>query len=646
MIEGWSEAAQAGAAPRDAKALAAFAAAFLAARDYAVTPLDAGAMVGQRPGSEPIGVITPPLDADGAATPAAVHAGLAALRAAGATGLAPVLVASKRNFSGADLRSLAEQRAQLLFPLAFADWYFRSNQEAEGDDARGIDARLRKAVGKALGAARAPQSFRRLSGVEAPPAGAPLDGRDLFAPLAESFAAFPTEPRIVVLSGHAGVGKTVLVNELLRDLQARFNDAKIRTGALASRPLLFDPRDLHSQEPETLDDLIDALFATNLSAHVPPRAFAWLLENGFSTWIFDGLDEFYRRQSGFFEALETLLDAPGSQARVIICTRDSLFDSAPALIDFLTRRLARGAGAAELYELARWDAEAKRAFIAVKLGEGGGARAETIAERLESDAALAQLTELPFYCDLFVSALEEGREDALASEFTLMQFAVDALIAREAQKLNLDWDAFVSAEDAERAADLARAAAARGLAPSGENYFADALKAYGQDNLEYLLGGAAHFYGFAATVNRSLSEISIAEWSEVLSPAYIDAELDEEAEGRMILALTQFAFFGRGTASEGGAGGGGAMGFVHELIGEFLAAKYAAALIKSAPEKPEAWRQGLGMRTDLAGTLFARYLSAQLREDPALARHAQAALSAPLLAGAPAGETLAAILKG
>ena len=608
---------------------------FLTAREFRLEQPQPGLFLGRRGADAPIAVIAPqvatgagdetPLDID------QLEALLRAANAAGVTQITPLVTTTKKGLGPAQQSRLTAARGSARYPLQFADWYFRA--DPSDDDATPLSAILRDVIKENRVRARGPQPYHRLRTTRATAEGAP-DGYDLFDALRSDMAGFPERPRLRVISGHAGVGKTVLVAELLQTLQDSFNDSKRRSNGLASRPLLFEPIELGSRSPDTLDDLIEILYGSKIGEHMPATAFRWLAERGYTTWIFDGLDEFYRRQRGFFEALAQMLDAPGARTQIIICTRDSLLSSADALQDFLDTRIAAAPDQIELYELARWDAEAKRAFVTTLL-RADGVREAALERRtgelvgaLQADPNLAALTDLPFYCNLFVTALQDGKASELRDEFALLQFAVDALIDREAGKLSIEWDVFVSDADLESVRGMAAGASKRGLSTSGDNPFADALRRYGQENLEYLLGGAAHFYRFAASDARALGEVSVDEWREVLSPSFIDAHLDDATEERVQLALMQFAFFGRGR----GADGQQTISFVHDLIADYLAAKYAFALIEAGPDRPQTWRQALGQRADIVDTVFYRYFAARIAADPALAAAGKSHLSHPLMA--------------
>ncbi|MCI4663076.1 MAG: hypothetical protein MRY63_14800 [Neomegalonema sp.] len=549
----------------------------------------------------------------------------------GVEGRIPIVVTSRRGLSSEDMKRIVAAGGTVLYPLQFIDWYFRRDQSADDEDAAtGIDEKLRKVIDQDLIRLRAPQPYRRLTHFETEAGSKPVpDGEDLFRTLFDEMRQFPEGPRLRVICGHAGVGKTVLVNVLVDRLRTAFNEAKT-ANRIAARPMFFSPDDLGSTVPESVDELIEEVQGTDVTRHVPPDAFHWLHEEGFSIWVFDGLDEFYRRQNDFFEVIERKLSDRNGLAQIIISTRDSLLSSSPHLLQFLEQRRRIDPDSVEVLELVTWDAPAKRAFIEIKLRESAeepsdfNARVDQILTRLEEDPGLQELTALPFYCDLYVGALLDGREEALGDEFSLLQSAVDALIERESGKLSVDWDVFVSESEEDEVQKLAQDAMARGLVGDGQNPFMDALRQYGQDNLEYLLGGAAHFYRFAAEDARPLSQISVSEWSEVLSPAYIDASLDEETEKRVQLALMQFAFFARGE-------GGDHMTFVHDLIADYLAGKYAFALIDQYRDRPEAVRQAIGTRSPIDHTVFYRYIKHRVAQDEDLIEAMGAALQSPKL---------------
>lgn len=602
-------------------ALIETAPAFMRARGYALRELEPGVFLcedarAKRAGQNaPAGLLVPArLDQPGdGVDPTWALEKLALLRDHGAAGRTPIVRASGAGLTNDDRSRIAEAGGALLNPLQFFDIDFRGDQEDA--EARNIDQRLRREIARERIENRAPQPFRRLRGVADAGADRPADGPDLLAELLPQMSGAPDRARIRVVSGAAGVGKSVLLSELLTQLHDGFNAAK-RAGQLAARPLMFKPDQLGSQDEQTAGEVIRRMLDASLLAHAEDAAVDWLNDQGLSIWAFDGLDEFYRRQSDFFDTLARKLGDPGSRSQIVICTRDSLMTSAPDLIAFLRAQIDRDPESVALYELSRWDRAAKRAFVELRAPDA--AAVETVMARLDAEPALDQLTDLPFYADLFLSALDGAAETGMHDEFALLQAAVDALIARESAKLNIDWDVFVTRAEETELQRFAAHQAASGLGTDGANLFAEALHQVGQANLEQMLGAAAHYYRFGAADGKGLAQISAEEWGAVLAPVYMGDDLDEEREERLVLALMQFAFFSRG-ADQGG------IAFTHDLIADYLAAKFAFDWIAGDRENPTTLRFALGRREETPETVFFRYLAQRIDAEPdlkqALARH-------------------------
>lgn len=593
-------------------ALRAAIEAFSRARGLTVEPIGDDAVL-TRGGRGMSGVVH--IAANAADPTAAALRAIADLRAAGAAAEEPIPVV-KRGRAGINRAQIAAAGGSPLTPAQFFDWYYRARAASETDDKSNVSARLRAKFNRFLSETRAPQPFRRLSALDAdaPPL---ARGRDLFETVAADFAAAPTRPRLIVLCGPAGVGKSVLTAHLLKAAHDAFNAAKNRD-ALGARPILFEPVELGStaqgaSEIHSFDRLIDRLFGAEIARAVPAPAFAWLNQNGLNSWTLDGLDEFFRRQTDFFELIAQALDAPGGRAQILISTRDSLFASSDALRGFLGRRLQERPDETEIYELEPWDAAAKRAYIAAVLAaEQGSAhppQINAIAERIEARADLAELSNLPFYCSLLVAAIRRGDEKALASEFALLQFTIDAMIDREAvEKQVIRLHEFVADFDRE---ELAEAVAADG---GDDAALEAAVEARGRAELLDMLGLAAFLYLFAEP--EPLDAMAAADWIDGVLPTLIGPELDEASAARLELALAHFPLFGRGDAE-------GDVRFVHRLIAEYLAATYALNLIRFNPGSSRTWEMALGKRRDWRETVFFRRLRAEISQDAPLRRIAE-----------------------
>lgn len=562
--------------------------------------------------------------------PDVARAALETLRAAGAKGRLPIVARNREGFSGKDASALVALDANLLTPLQFFDWDFRGDQQdSSAEGAARARARLYESIDREGAALRAPQPFRRLTDPNAAPLrDTAADGADLAAELIQRLAGPATRSELIVVSGPAGAGKTVALNAVALAAHDAFNDAKRRTGVSAARPFYFEPDGLGSKKPEKVSELIDELMSTKLVKHARSSAFEWLLTAGYGLWIFDGLDEFYRGQTDFFPKLTEWLDAPSSKARVVIVTRDSLFSSSAALRAFLTDRRSRAPDATAFYELERWRTPDKRAFVERRLATKKGARGldvDALIAGIEARPDLNELTDLPYYCALLVDAALEDRDVLTLDEPALLQFAVDGLFSREAGKLNIDWATFVGEDDLPDLRAAADAALAAGLTQDGRNPFAEVVTEYGQETLERMVGAAAHFYRYAVEDAHAGAEIDVADWSEAFEPGAAGLHLEQAEEERLSFALLQLAVFNRGAD--------GRIGFAHELLGDFFAAKYALWMISEAPTAPRAWSGALGKRADVAETAFFRTLARWIGERPELAAAGAAAAAGDVLSG-------------
>src|SRR5262249_43786481 len=177
-----------------------------------------------------------------------------------------------------------------------------------------------------------------------------------------------------------------------------------------------------------------------MAASVTPERFRWLLVNGFTLWMFDGLDEFYEGSAGFFKELAAALDMPGSRACILICTRDSLLTSSTALRAFVESRLKSRSRDTEILELAPWGEAAWSAMAAFELGKG--TKAQKFVAALAQSPIMAEFARLPFYCSVLN---ERFRDDAClpADEFELLDTIFEHMIRREHGKAIFRWQDFV-----------------------------------------------------------------------------------------------------------------------------------------------------------------------------------------------------------
>ncbi len=437
---------------------------------------------------------------------------------------------------------------------------------------------------------------------------------DLFVELFEDMRIFPEKPKLRIIVGSAGAGKSVLFQALFTALYDHFIKAK-QSHLMASRPVLFLPEHLQDKEDRinTMDELVDAVIEADVASAAGPGLFEWLHENGYSSWLFDGLDEFYAESEDFFDWLEDCLAHGRSQ--VLICVRDSLLTSSGKFRDFLKTYMEGDCSAdVEIYELAPWDFNSKRALAWLKLDgnlpteQSQDSRIITaFLERVEN-SNIKELSSLPYYCDLLLDQFVKGNHKLPENEFDLLEIAFNSLISREEGKLVFDWDVFMGEETYLKALSL--------VDEHGQSYFEDAhnrqmleetLINIGREKLVEFLGYLAHRLRCSVKYP-SESGLSVDD-IKTLGSFYTDLGLSKNVEPRVIASLVHFAFFGSGAQK-------GTVKFTHELLADYIAGKYAAEILLAHSDNADLIGQMVGIREDFDNSLFARYLRYRICEVP------------------------------
>ena len=523
-------------------------------------------------------------------------------------------------------KSASDHGVGVRVPVQFFDTPYKTDGDEAFGSGRGGEARSVAAdfirEHKDVLAARIAQPFVALSALGAQSGGFAA-GPDLLAHLAAELMEPPDAPRITLVIGNAGAGKSHLFAALFEAVHRHFTAEK-RALRLASRPLLFLPAHIRDTRPRSLDSLLEAVAATDTAAPTGPALMRWLNTNGLTTWMFDGLDEFFAGEADFLAALEASL-VPESRARAVICVRDSLLTSSTALRALVDRHVNRGA--ARIYELSRWERPSQRALAwrrltGQRLDDAASADPPVVARflaALDGSAALGDLATLPYYCDLLLALQQDTRSGRIApaDEFALLSLAVDGLIDREAGKLGqgdrgFDWDVFSGADAFVDATDMV---AAFGTEPynaaTERSRLLAALNAIGRDRLVELIEAIAHRMRMLEPYPNESKGLATADLAQ-LAEFYLDVGLASDLEPRVLLAVVQFAFFGPSRET-------GFVRFAHEIIADFLAARYALRQIRTAPESADALGQALGIRRDLDRSIFFRYLVHELRREPDIA---------------------------
>ncbi len=506
--------------------------------------------------------------------------------------------------------------------------FFDTPYKIDGDDAvgsgRGAEARSVFAEfihdAQATIAERVLQPYVALSSLGAAHGGF-ASGPDLLPVLTAELAEPPERAQITIIIGNAGAGKSCLFAALFDALNRHFTTEK-RAQRLASRPILFLPAHIRNAQAKSMDGLLAAVAATDAAAATNPGLMRWLSANGLTTWMFDGLDEFFAGEADFATALEQSL-APDSRARTVICVRDSLLTTSTALRDLIDRHIADGS--IRIYELARWERPSQRQLAWARhvkrlAGPTDVTDPPAVAQflaALDAHPAIAELATLPYYCDLILGLQADARIVA-TDEFDLLSAAVDGLIDREAAKLEggeagFEWDVFSGADAFVEAADMvAHFGVETFNVPAERARLIEALKAIGRDRLVELIEGLAHRMRMYEAYPNAANGLSVDELRQ-LSTFYLDVGLVPGLEPRVLLALVQLAFFGQSATK-------GHVRFAHEIIADFLAARHAVSLIRAHPESADALGQALGVRRDLDRSIFLRYLVREFGREPDLVR--------------------------
>ncbi len=519
------------------------------------------------------------------------------------------VVPSLAGFSTGFRERLAKAGVGLRVAVQFFDTPYKADGDGAigtggGEEARSVFAEFVEAH-RDIAGARVPQPFVVLSSLGGDRGGFSA-GTDLFTDLVAELTAPADGPRLTLVLGHAGAGKSVLFAALFTALHRHFAAQK-RAQRLASRPILFLPEHIRSRKVRSLDGLLDAVAATDAAAATRPALMRWLNASGHTTWMFDGLDEFFAGEGDFVAAIEEMLK-PGSQARILICTRDSLLTSSTALRQFVDRQLARGG--VRLFELARWERASQSALASVRLA--GSPQVASFVATLDVSPALSELATLPFYCDLLIGRYRDAKA-APVDEFDLLATAIDALIDREAAKLaggatGFGWDVFAGADTFVEATGLvAELGVARFNIAEGRQQLLAAFEAIGRERLVELIEGLAHLMRTTEAYpneSRGLTTAEIADFGRL----YMDVGLVPEMEPRVLLALIQLAFFAPAEEKDH-------VRFAHEIVADYLAARNAVAMIRSRPDSADGLGQALGVRADLERSVFLRYLVRELAGD-------------------------------
>ena len=440
---------------------------------------------------------------------------------------ATVLSSSRSGFSRLLQQELKDQRIRILVPIQFFDTEFKFEHAPK--------------AASAIADIRSPsilsQRVRQPYIVEGVPADTSPE-RDLLDTLTEELSNSDS-PSVHLVLGRAGMGKTFLSRAVFAQLYSRFMKAKAQQGS-AARPIPLLPdhmKDLYALRTELL---IENFLRTDVASPVSRPTFEWLLVNGFTVWLLDGLDELFTGDRGFFDYILELITRPNSQAKIVIWSRDSLLTTSDAFIEF--QEMCAGSDLTRVYRLSSWERASKRHFAWLQLkkrspsnGESDTPEIRRFLEEIERSSSLRELSGVPFYCEVLLLQSRDSSIQEFSDEVVMLDHLIEEMVQREIDKGLLDRQAFQP----------------------------DGLR----DWLEQL---AVNY-----VEDRSYADIDRTEALEYGRLVLLD-HVTEEVEQHILLSLLQFPLFSAGMES-------GKVGFAHDLIAEALAARYYARKLPSEP---------------------------------------------------------------
>ena len=511
--------------------------------------------------------------------------------------------------------------------------FFDASYKIEGTETRRARSILGDVLALAKKVRRVPQPFTVCTSLSSEPRA--KKGGDLVAHLMSALLEQNQKPKLRFIDGAAGSGKTIVFNALTAGLYGEFIAAK-RARKERARPIVFLPEHLRGKQIGYVDDILAAVAETDVAELTPPEQLKWLLRNGRSVWMFDGLDEFYAGGNDFFSFVEEALTAPNSRAQFVICVRDSLLNSSSPVRDFIERQTAAG-NELEVYELCPWTEEAWRELAWLELEDGrDGARSAESVERFVSDLkssnAISAMAQLPFYCSVLLSHFKKNGQMP-GDELDVLDLLVDRMILREHGKCVFQWRDFI---DVEALVDVFEVEAQRlGVPlPSGselDRVICGLLDGEASGLLFEVIGGLAHRLRYAPSAGDEASGFTAEDAESLIDLETTAGAHDEGSLARLRTSLVRFAFFGPGRKV-------GTLDFTHEILADYFAARYAALMLErvlrdhdSSLRPGSVTRGGLialqrafaatiGTAYVFPGSVFHRYFERELETTPAL-RH-------------------------
>jgi hypothetical protein len=404
-------------------------------------------------------------------------------------------------------------------------------------------------------------------------------GEDLFAHLWDEYR-FNRAPAIRFVIGPAGIGKTWLFRALFSRLYGHFIDEKKRQENFP-RPIPIIPLHLRQAGLLRTRQVLNSFIELEVASPVPLATFEWMVARGYSTWLFDGLDELYAEDEDFFYYLAEIFEAENATPQILVCARESLLTSSENFADFLN--IYDPMIPIEVYRLESWEQSSKSKFSSLYFSDPE--KSNAFLGYISSSVLLRQLSGLPFYCNWLAKSFEKDQHKQFVNDYALIDFAVEAMLAREMDGGDQD--------NKEEGKALIRE----------EDFIPGGLNVWLQEVAD----------AFCASNYAGVPTSQVEEFAHFV----LRDELSTEERQNAITSLTRFPLFASGKSETASS----VVAFKHELIAEYLTGQYwYPRLLKDAI----ASAYELGMRTAFITSLTARYLAERLSDSSGLEVLAQA----------------------
>ena len=241
-------------------------------------------------------------------------------------------------------------------PIQFFDTAFRW----ENNESAATTAQLLKRRGDEIDRKRIEQPFIAQGRYDA-------EGDDLVQELHARFRDRRRKIGIHIVQGPAGIGKSYLFSSLFARLHEDFTRAKREQLRVWARPMPILPE--YDAGQQRLTGLLASFIQTEMERHISQEVFDWMLANGQSIWMLDGLEEIMARDVNFSERILESFTRPNTNGEptILICLRDSLMNTNQTIIDFCDEY----SDYTTVYTLRRWNEKSIWSFSKSSIPQQG-----------------------------------------------------------------------------------------------------------------------------------------------------------------------------------------------------------------------------------------------------------------------------------